>query len=473
MANHEYEVCVFCDQPKGYASHEKRDGVEVRRFKCFSAKDFTRDALDLVDRYPRSAEASRGLLSPVVELVEALLELGHVSERSAEILENPKLYKETYNHANGAKRLQLKSRHIAAKMALKARAIADSGLEEDVHIWREKLRIERELEKTVRETFHASAFIFARNLLQFCPAAPPQIVHAHDLFTVPAALELKRLHGCKVIYDAHEIETARATKMPKTGRAHVDALERDCLDQVDAVVTVSESIGKFYEARFEGPAPTVVMNAPEVTLSPAQAVKEGIDIRSKVGLSREVPLLVYTGGIQREHRGLHKVVEALAAFKDVHLATLGARHPNNDDWLLSHAERHATIDRLHLVDAVPADHVVGTIASATASIIPIQGVSLSYQMAMPNKLFEAAIARLPILVSDLPDMRNFVEDLDIGIVMDHTSVEGIADAIRSLLESQRTSWGTPKTNDLLENHFSWSAQQRSLLALYDALTAET
>lgn len=471
VASECYDVIVFCDRPKGLDENGVKDGVKIRRFECFSTKGFSKEALEIVNKFKRSSEQSRQLLAPVVRLSERLSKLATVSERSSEILRSPRLYKDIYKGAHGAKRVRLKSGYLAARIALKARTIADRGLYKDVQIWRQRQAIERDLERAFRDVHHASAFVFAHNLLALDVPRPPQIVHAHDLFTLPAAVELKRRYGCKVIYDAHEIETARATKTPKAGREYVDDLERDCLEDVEALITVSDSIGTFYADRFNKAAPTIVMNAPEITLTPEEAVESKRDIRARARVSGETPLLVYTGGIQREHRGLDKVVAALAGFPEVHLATLGARHPSNDAWLRSQAARYGVTERVHLLDGVPAGEVVGTIATATAAIIPIQGVSLSYQLAMPNKLFEAAIARLPILVSDLPDMRRFVEDLGIGIVMDHRSPEGIAEAIRELLSSDPSSWGSEETETKLDAQFSWQAQQKRLLALYRDLSA--
>ena len=45
-----------------------------------------------------------------------------------------------------------------------------------------------------------------RVVLMSMGAAPVQVVHAHDLETLPAAIAVARRAGAQVVYDAHELE---------------------------------------------------------------------------------------------------------------------------------------------------------------------------------------------------------------------------------------------------------------------------
>ena len=101
----------------------------------------------------------------------------------------------------------------------------------------------------------------------------------------------------------------------------------------------------------------------------------GVDpVRAQAGAAPGTPLVVFTGGVQRENRGLDKVLQALKHLEGVHLAVLGPRHVTNDLWLISAAARLGVRPRLHLLPPVPAVDVPQAIASADAAICPIQDV---------------------------------------------------------------------------------------------------
>jgi glycosyltransferase involved in cell wall biosynthesis len=94
---------------------------------------------------------------------------------------------------------------------------------------------------------------------------------------------------------------------------------------------------------------------------------------------------------------------------------------------------------------------------------------LSYRHSLPNKLFEAAMAELPVCVSDLPDMRDFVEELGIGHVMDQTKPDSIAATLRQALNQKESCRSSEHARHLLANKYGWSAQVKTLLDLYDSL----
>jgi glycosyltransferase involved in cell wall biosynthesis len=52
---------------------------------------------------------------------------------------------------------------------------------------------------------------------------------------------------------------------------------------------------------------------------------------------------------------------------------------------------------------------------------------------MPNKLFEYAMAGLPVIVSNMREMREMVEKYDMGIVVENATVESINSIIDKIL----------------------------------------
>jgi len=326
----------------------------------------------------------------------------------------------------------------------------------------------RTLRHSKRSLYQAKGIYMDINLRRVDFGFIPDIVHTHDLYTVPAGIALSKKFDARLVYDAHELEFARAIDMPTANRDMIDRFEKDCLDHVDAVVTVSESYCDEYEKRHAHRRPTLVMNVPE----PKPIGMHSADIRDLVGLPAETKVMVFTGNVFGKQRGLDKVVDAMVHLPDLHLMILGPRHKRNDRALLKLAKKAGVEARVHMHASVPAEMVVDTIRSSDLGVCLIQDVTLSYRYAMPNKLFESAHAGLPLVVSDLPELKRFVEELGCGLVVDETDPKAIAAGIQKVLDDRDAYLLSSKAKEALQTKYSWKAQVASLLALYDDLLHE-
>jgi glycosyltransferase involved in cell wall biosynthesis len=89
-------------------------------------------------------------------------------------------------------------------------------------------------------------------------------------------------------------------------------------------------------------------------------------------------------------------------------------------------------DRLELAEAVAPGQVLAELRGATLGLMLIEPVCRSYELTLPNKLFEYAQAGLPILTSDLPVIGVLVEREQLGEVADPGDPEQVAAALRAL-----------------------------------------
>lgn len=295
----------------------------------------------------------------------------------------------------------------------------------------------------------------------------PTVVHAHDLVTLSAGAALSRATGAALLYDAHELETDTNTwTLNALTRRELRRYERALTPATASVITVCDSIADWLAREYRLPRPLVVLNAP----SPAAAGADG-DVRQTVGLADGVPLAVYVGSVTID-RGLENCVRALAHAPELHLATVGPRQPEMERTLLALAAELGVTGRFHLVDPVPPHSVTHFIATATCSVIAIQNVCLSYAYCLPNKLLESIFAGLPVAVSNLPEMRRFVEAVGGGVVMDETDPVAIGQALMGLAENPGRYRIRGAELQRVTEEFGWPAQRTKLIGLYEDLTPE-
>lgn len=154
--------------------------------------------------------------------------------------------------------------------------------------------------------------------------------------------------------------------------------------------------------------PTVIYNAP-----PRESYsKTANDIRSHLGLPTDVPLVVFVGGAT-PLRGCDTILKSLSYLDGVHLAFVS--QGKYVEELIQLAENMNISERFHVHPYVSSDQVTSFIRTADVGIHGLVHYP-NAEVAMPNKMFEYLQAGLPMVVSDVASMKEFVESHNIGSV---------------------------------------------------------
>jgi glycosyltransferase involved in cell wall biosynthesis len=216
----------------------------------------------------------------------------------------------------------------------------------------------------------------------------------------------------------------------------------------DRVVTVSDGIADEYARIYSIRRPDVVMNVPW------RQEPTGDDrFRKRFGIRNDQTIFL-TQGWLRPNRGIETMLEAFAAMPDDSKVLVVMGRGILEKEVNRYAERCANIFH-HPV--VPPDQVIAHTSAADYGIALIRGASFSYCHCLPNKLFEYVMGGLPVIVSDLPEMRRVVTQMDLGVVCEDFTPEALTRACEQLCERDRPT--------LLANvagareKFNWNVQQ--------------
>jgi len=125
---------------------------------------------------------------------------------------------------------------------------------------------------------------------------------------------------------------------------------------------------------------------------------------------------------------------------------------------------------VHFFDAVPYDEVTRYAMSADIGLVLHKNICLNYYYASPNKLFECMAAGLPVVGSNFPDRKKYIEGYNLGVTCDPESPEEIAEAINYTL-SDETRYNEMRKNALeAAKIFNWENESRKLVTLYQGLS---
>ena len=287
------------------------------------------------------------------------------------------------------------------------------------------------------------------------------VIHAHDLTTLPAGVAAKRKSKAILIYDSHELEMHRHTPYSRQEKWLRQKVEAYCIRRADSVITVCKSIAKYLEEAYNISEPYVVYNGPDVK----NFEQAPGDVRRAAELADKIPLGLYVGAVTL-NRGLEYCVRALTHVPDMHLATVGPKRPHIVAALLREAEDLGVKDRLHLIDPVDPNQVTSFIRTADFALVPIQNVCLSYYFCLPNKLFESVLAGLPVGGARLVEIENFIMTTNTGLIMDETDPENISQVMTELYRRKNDFRPSPESHKAILDQYGWEKQKQTLTDIY-------
>lgn len=293
----------------------------------------------------------------------------------------------------------------------------------------------------------------------------PDVVHAHDLGTLYAGLRYARRHRVPLVYDAHELELGSRRRRQPFDRFAARVLERQGSHAASRVLTVGSAIAAEMARTHRIPEPTVILNSPSLQ---TRGLAAPVSLREACGAGPGDVVLVYTGLLLGQ-RGLAETASALPLLPAVHLAVLGPRKPEPEAELLAHAAALGVADRVHVLDPVPGPLVPATVATADMAVIPLPGLFRSYELAQPNKLFEAVMAGIPIVASSATGIATFVREHELGAVFDLDDPASIAAAVNEVLAHPPAGIADRERLARLQESVAWERQEEILRDAYAGL----
>lgn len=288
-------------------------------------------------------------------------------------------------------------------------------------------------------------------------AVRPRLVIAMDLFALDAARAIARRNDVPLLYDMREFYFALG---PLQGRGLRQRLlawhEEHLLGSVDRVIVSAPLDADVVNERFRLAKPAmVVLNTPPYR-DPVES-----DLRRRCGVPHDALLAIYQG-VVHHGRGLAPMFSAMVLNQRVHLAIVGNGPAEND--LRAMANDLGIGNRVHWIGSVPYDELHALTCGADVGVCLIEPLSLSYEYALPNKLFETMMARIPVVVTDLPALRRHIEAHPVGLIVARSlDAMEIANTLDAAMTEPKRSQMIAACDDI--RHLSYESQSARVVAL--------
>lgn len=283
-------------------------------------------------------------------------------------------------------------------------------------------------------------------------------LNPHSLSVLPLAVLIKLMKGCRVIYDAHEIET-ETTEVRGVRRTLSRLTERLLVRFVDAINLTSEGHGDWYRREYGRDDVWVVRNCPYRRKGgprPPSAFRE------KFGIPDDHLVFLYQGAIAAP-RGTDLLLEVFSQLPpDRHIVFMGFG-PGVEN-VRDHERRCSNI---HYHPAVAPSEVARYTSGADVGIHMMDDSCVNHLHALPNKPMEYMNAGLPAVVSDLPEMGRLIRSAGAGWVVPVNDAGALGRLLRGLDREQIRSRAAMALAWADANN--WETEELKLAALYRSL----
>ncbi|WP_337018439.1 glycosyltransferase [Oceanobacillus massiliensis] len=309
---------------------------------------------------------------------------------------------------------------------------------------------------------------FNHPLVQLAMKEDADIYHTHEYLSLFAGIGIKRLmkkqkgKDVKLIYDSHELTPdPLSTRYTKEANDNLKQKLLIMLDEVDYVITVSESIKEWYVSHKPGLPVEVIFNSPP--LAKNHRPKEYISPKLIMG---------FEGNLEGKQNSKQKIIEItdICSKKiDFQFKVIGGSRFNDALTVPSHLQ-----SKIILTGWVDYHTIPQHMKEIDIGWVNLENVdqSLNYDYAMPNKFFSYLNNGIPVVVNKCHDMEQFIQRHQCGVVLEkkNATAQDYADVLLSLNKNRKKlKLMGENGRKAMENLYSWEKMEVRLFAVYEKL----
>jgi glycogen(starch) synthase len=305
---------------------------------------------------------------------------------------------------------------------------------------------------------------FAKASLKKLRELKPDVVHIHDFNAAIGAIQFCKETKTPYVYDSHELWLERNRGKIKPLQLAVNwerNLEKNIVTKAKAVITVCNSIAKSLEKTYGLNSVSVLRNLPPFQ---EQVRFEKFSIKNQLGIAEDQFVFVYTGLITHS-RGIEVILKALSQLDSrAVLVFIGYYANGYEEYVNQLIAMNKLEGRVFHFGPVPSAEVSNYVSFFDVALVPIEAKSLSYHFALPNKLFEAIMAGIPVIGSNLPEIQQVISEYSCGLVFD-TELE-LKAAMQRMMTDPLLLKKLREATSVAKQKLNWDYEHEILLDIY-------
>ncbi|MFC1542004.1 glycosyltransferase [Candidatus Latescibacterota bacterium] len=243
-------------------------------------------------------------------------------------------------------------------------------------------------------------------------------VITRNLGFLPYLVYIRRRYNIPCFFETHDFygDLSVRTDLKKTpGILKKHWFEKMFLPRLDGIICLTETQAGFFKTLY-----------PRV---PVTVARTGLILSPKTDVRREKQVC-YIGSLDA-HKGLATVLSALALTenKELKLLIIGGKDEHEIREFMKLAYLLGVENRVRVTKWVHHSDIGYLIDSCIAGLVPLHDTPFNRYFTSPLKILDYLAHSLPVIASDLPSVREYIEDLKHGILFEPDNPENLAGAL--------------------------------------------
>jgi len=321
-------------------------------------------------------------------------------------------------------------------------------------------KINRNYNTTRMKLLFTSGFLFYAeyNLRLFFKLSflKKDILLSNDLDTLLPNYLISKLFNKKLVYDSHELftEVPELINRPFQQGFWLN-IEEYILPKLKNYYTVCKSIADYYDSKYQTNF-NVIKNVP-CQIKNTKTSCFPFQTNSK-------KIILYQGAINKG-RGLELMIEAMKFINNSIFVIIGSGDIEKE--LFQQVTDLKLQEKVKFISRITPEELQKLTPLADLGLSIEEDLGLNYSFSLPNKIFDYIQANVPILVSDLVEMKQIVEKYKVGeIILDRNSL-ALANQIKLMLKKDKNLY----TKQLIKagNELIWEKESDKLIEIFKTL----
>ena len=288
-------------------------------------------------------------------------------------------------------------------------------------------------------------------------------LHANDLDTLLANNLIQKIKGGHLVYDSHEY----FTEVPELREGSFAkrvwlTVERSIFPNLKTVITVNQSIADIYKGLY-GVDVNVIRNVP---ISGKFNSNIKIKLKSDLSLPDGKKVILLQGAGINVDRGAEEMVEAMKWIDAIFLIVGSG---DVIDVLKYNVKVLDLSSKVLFTGRVPFEELIAFTKLADVGVTLDKDTNLNYRYSLPNKIFDYFQADIPVIASNLIEVRKIIEKYEVGIVLTSHDPKTIAKEINEYLNDNRFFNKTKENVSRAKVELIWENEKNVLIDCYERI----
>ena len=286
------------------------------------------------------------------------------------------------------------------------------------------------------------------------------VLVSNDLDTLLPNYLISKIKNIPLVYDSHELFCEVPELQNNTFKKNIwKRLERWIFPKLKHVFTVNDSIAKIYKEEYNVPI-NVVRNIPILKTS---KIFNSVN-KQDLGLPVDKKIVLLQGAGINIDRGAEEAVQAMQFIDNAILLIIGSGdviellHKISSDLNLK--------NKVIFTGKVPFEKLLQYTQHADLGLTLDKDTNINYKYSLPNKLFDYIHSNVPVLSSNLAEIKNIITTYKVGDCIDNHNPKHIAEKINAILNNDSLLNEWKKNCKIAAENLNWESEEKKLKEVY-------